>query len=149
MVKMVSLRKTKQDRQAEDRAMEARISSHPDDPDGDGDDHGGPEIHLDASHLKKLGAHEQQLPEGHEIHFKGRVVSHTIGHEHGEPTSHARVRLIEGGTDIPEQTSGGLRAELEKNTQSSERKAAETAERRSAAKAKSGEQVDEKSGGKE
>lgn len=146
---MISLRKTAADRKAEKSAMEARTRSYASDGDGDGDDHGGPEVHLEASHLKKLGAHEHELPEGHEIHFVGHVVSHQLGHENGEPTGHARVRLVEAGTEIPEAKDGGLRGELEKNTEDFERKSAEKAEKRGLKKAEAGEKEPEKEGGKE
>lgn len=150
MVKMVSLRKTKADRQAEDRATESRVQSYAPDGDGDGDDHGGPEVHLDLAHLKKMGAHEAELPAGHEIHFKGRVISHTLGHENGEATGHARVRLVEAGTELPEEAPrAGLRADLEKSHGDSERKSAERAEKRGAAKARADEKELETKGAKD
>lgn len=107
MVKMVSMKCTKDDYVAENASL-----GMPRDEGGDGF-----EVHLDEPFLKKLGLHDD-LPHGHEIelHAEGRLVSsHMREGSDGEAHRGMTFRFHRAGVEHtePEESHGAsIRADL-------------------------------------
>lgn len=146
MVKMVSLKKSAADRDAEKKAMGESgrgILANSEDSDG-------PTIHLEHHHLTnmKVGG---GLKSGDKVHFEGEghVESSESRMERGEPRHSARVRIKKMGIEAKsphgdEDERAGLKNDIERSHAEHERGKDEGAERSDAGAAHAGKKFADK-----
>lgn len=147
MVKMVSLKRTKAEREEDEHAMgEVQPNSHAED---------GMDLHLQRHHLDKLEI-PHDLPHGHEIELRMKGHVHRTDNGDGPEGEHAHmhVKVTHAHAEFEHTKDGerereGLREELEKNTEEAETRRAEKAERPSLKKAAAGKKEPEHAGGGE
>jgi hypothetical protein len=111
-MKMVSLKRSKADREAEKNAGA--------EPSTIDDSRDGADLHLEDHHMEKMGI-SPTLPHGHPItlHAEGVVHRSSDGPEGGRMT----IRVHKAGAEYDEprdERESGLRGEIEKNTEESE-----------------------------
>lgn len=114
MVKMVSLKRTKDDKSAENRsgAMPSTIDDSPD----------GADLHLEGDHLKKMGI-DSTLPHGHKIRIEGEGTVHRSSD--GPEGGRMSIKLHKAGAEYDEpreKRDASLRDELKKNTKDADEK---------------------------
>ena len=89
----------------------------------------GADLHLEGSHIKKMDdkleneAHMASLPHGHEIRFEGVGTVHRTSDGPEGGRMHIKVHRMGAEYDAPREEEGGLRGEIEKNTQDSDKRA--------------------------
>lgn len=113
-MKLVSLKRTKDDKAAEGRggAMPSTIDDSPD----------GADLHLEGDHLKKMGV-DSTLPHGHKIRIEGEGTVHRSSD--GPEGGRMQIKLHRAGAEYDEpkeRAEKSLRDDLEKNTKGSEDK---------------------------
>lgn len=113
-MKMVSLKRTAAEKKAEGSAD--GMSNSVD------DSRDGADLHLEDNHMEKMGI-SPNLPHGHPItlHAEGTIHRASDGPEGSRMT--IRVHKAGAEYDDPKEQEGGLRGEIEKNTQDADKKA--------------------------
>lgn len=114
-MKLVSLKRTKDDKAAEGR--DGAVPSSID------DSRDGADLHLESDHMEKMGI-DPGLPHGHPISIEAHGTVHRSSD--GPEGGRMQIRLHKMGADYDKpkgDEDNALRGEIEKNTKDSDKKA--------------------------